>query len=137
MISRKVTLVLGAISFVVGIGMNIQYAMANYGITQSPLHPEVLAQSNDSTGGGTPGGGGTAGSLWKRHPENCSISVTGQANAEGTILGIKVRFNADGIGVLTVTDASTSCESGGTFKCTDLSCGQFWINVGLGTSGSH
>ncbi len=127
---QKFLLKLGAFAFLGAMGLNLQYAWADYGITEHPLHVEVLAQSNESGDeGGTTGSGG----LWERKGENCTITVTGTANAETVILGIKVKFDADGVGSLTVCNAATYCAEGGKEQCKFMSCGEFWIAAGLGT----
>lgn len=126
---KKLLLKVGAIAFFSAIGLNLQHAWADYGITKQPLYVEVMVQSNDSGGGG----GTTNGTLWKKTDSSCTITVQGGANAEGTILGVKVKFDANGKGSLTVEGAATSCEAGGTFQCKSMSCGEFWIAKGFGT----
>lgn len=128
---KELLLKVGAIAFFSAIGLNLQYAWANYGITKQPLHMEVLAQSNDSGGGG--GTSDNPNSYWNRSDSDCSITVYGAANAEATILGIKVKFDAKGMGKITVENAATSCETGGKYQCKSLSCGEFWMANGLGT----
>lgn len=127
---KRFLLKVGTIAFFSVIGLNLQHAWADYGLTKQPLYIEVMAQSNDSGGGGD----GTTGTLWKKTDSSCSITVQGAANAEATILGKKVKFDAKGQGSLTVGDAATSCESGGTFQCKSMTCGEFWIANGFGTS---
>lgn len=135
---QKFLLKLGAFAFLGAMGLNLQYAWADYGITERPLHVEVLAQSNESgdeSGDESGGCGGTTGTgiYWKKCDSDCTIRVEGVANTDGTILGIKVHFDADGVGSLTVEDAATSCEANGTFQCKSMTCGEFWLQSGIGT----
>ena len=131
---QKFLLKLGAFAFLGAMGLNLQYAWADYGITERPLHVEVLAQSNES-GDESDGGGGTSGSgiLWERTDSNCSIIIEGAANTDATIIGIKVHFDGEGKGSLTVTNAATNCKQGGGEQCKAMSCGEFWLAKGLGT----
>ena len=131
---KKLLLKLGAFAFLGAMGLNLQYAWADYGITERPLHVEVLAQSNES-GDESGGGGGTTGSgvYWKKCDYDCTITVSGAANTDAVIIGIKVHFNGEGIGSLTVHKAATSCEANGTFQCNSKSCGEIWLKKGLGT----
>ena len=39
----------------------------------------------------------------------------------------KLKIEAGGEATLSVSKASTSCESGGNAQCSSLSCGDFWI----------
>ncbi|WP_158712862.1 hypothetical protein [Parabacteroides pacaensis] len=48
----------GALFLLLGSGLNIQYALNNYGITKNSLHVEVLAQTNNSGGDGSGSNGG-------------------------------------------------------------------------------
>lgn len=79
---KKHLLKVGAIAFFSAIGLNLQHAWADYGITKQPLYAEVMAQSNESGGDGD----GTTGILWKKTDTECTITVRGGANAEGTSL---------------------------------------------------
>ena len=131
---QKFLLKLGAFAFLGAMGLNLQYAWADYGITERPLHVEVLAQSNES-GDESGGGGGTTGSgvYWKKCDSDCTIRVEGAANTDATIIGIKVHFDGEGKGSLTVEDAATTCEANGTFQCKSMTYGEFWLQSGLGT----
>lgn len=126
---REFLLKAGVFAFVSAIGLNLQYAWADYGITTHSLHVEVMAQSNDSGGGGNTSGG----TLWERTDSDCSIQIQGTANTELIIFGGKVTFDGKGNGILTVTNASTRCKQGGLEQCTASSCGDFWKSVGYGS----
>lgn len=60
--TKKLVLSVGMGVFMLGIGLNVQYALDDYGLVKNSLHTEVLAQSNGS-GSGSESGSGTA--LWK------------------------------------------------------------------------
>ena len=126
---KKLLLKLGAFAFLGAMGLNLQYAWADYGITERPLHVEVLAQSNESGGGGSTGSDG----LWYRNDTDCSILIHGTANTELIIFGGKVSFDGKGNGILTVTGAATRCKRGGEEQCKAMTCGEFWKSVGYGS----
>lgn len=59
---KKLFLLLGMGLFMLGIGLNIQYALDEYGLVKNSLHTEVLAQTNSSGGDGSGSGSGSGGS---------------------------------------------------------------------------
>ena len=127
---KKKILAVGAIALMFTVGLNVQHALKNYGIEKLPLHNEVLAQTNSSGGGGTSGGD----QWWKRDTFDCVITVNAGVEGGFNLLGLKVTsVEAGGLVTLTVEDVLVTCETGGTFQCSAMECGQFWIAVGAGT----
>jgi hypothetical protein len=121
---KKSFLKIGGAMLLMAIVLNIQYAWGDYGVKDHPLHLEVLAQNND-TGDRAKAAG--EGSLWTKTVEECSVSAKGAAGSTVTIFGVKLKIEAGGEATLSVSKASTSCESGGNAQCSSLSCGDFWI----------
>lgn len=128
---KKSFLKIGGAMLLLAIVLNIQYAWGDYGIKDHPLHLEVLAQSNDTgtnTGGDGDNGSGTdTGTLWTETSKDCSVTATGAVGSIVTIFGVKLEVQAGGTATLSVSNASTSCKTGGYEQCSSLSCGNFWI----------
>lgn len=127
---KKSFLKIGGAMLLLAIVLNIQYAWGDYGIKDHPLHLEVLAQSNDSisTGGdGDKGTGTDTGTLWTETSKDCFVTAKGAVGSTVTIFGAKLKVEADGYATLSVSNASTSCKTGGYEQCSSLSCGNFWI----------
>ncbi len=59
---KKMLVLLGMSLFMLGIGLNVQYALDDYGVVKNSLHMEVLAQSNSSGDGSGSGSGSGTGS---------------------------------------------------------------------------
>lgn len=47
---RKVSVIIGMLILIVGMGMNVQYALADYGIKENALPVMVLSQSGGGSG---------------------------------------------------------------------------------------
>lgn len=50
---KKVSVTIGMLILIIGMGMNVQYALAEYGITENALPVMVLSQSGSGGGSGT------------------------------------------------------------------------------------
>ena len=126
---KKSFLKIGGAMLLLALVLNIQYAWGGDGVKDHPLHLEVLAQSNDSisTGGDAGKGAGTdTGVLWTEISEDCFVIVTGAADTV-TAFGLQFKVEADGYGILSVSNASTRCKPGGDKQCSSSPCGEFWI----------
>lgn len=62
-----------------------------------------------------------------KHQKDCSVTAKGAVGSTVTIFGAKLKVEADGYATLSVSNASTSCKTGGYEQCSSLSCGNFWI----------
>jgi len=127
--TKKSFLKIGGAMLLLALVLNIQYAWGGDGVKDHPLHLEVLAQSNDSisTGGDAGKGAGTdTGVLWTEISEDCFVIVTGAADTV-TAFGLQFKVEADGYGILSVSNASTRCKPGGDKQCSSSPCGEFWI----------
>ncbi len=129
---KKKILAVGAIALMFTVGLNVQHALKNYGIEKLPLHNEVLAQTNSSGGGGTSGGD----QFFRRETSDCDITVSAGVEGEFNLLGFKVTtVVGEGLVTIKVKNVLVTCETGGTFLCSPMECGQFWMAVrgGAGT----
>lgn len=52
---------IGVATLLIALTLNFRHALDDYGVTKNKLHMEVLAQTNDTGGGGTSGGDSSGG----------------------------------------------------------------------------
>jgi hypothetical protein len=53
--------IIGVATLLIALTLNFRHALDDYGVTKNKLHMEVLAQTNDTGGGGTSGGDSSGG----------------------------------------------------------------------------
>lgn len=53
--------IVGVATLLIALTLNFRHALDDYGVTKNKLHLEVLAQTNNTGGGGTSGGGTSGG----------------------------------------------------------------------------
>lgn len=64
--------IIGVATLLIALTLNFRHALDDYGVIKNKLHVEVLAQTNDTGGGGTSGGGTSGGgSTNEERPLNC------------------------------------------------------------------
>lgn len=116
--------VTGAIALVLGVGLNLQNAINDYGISSNSLSTFVLAQTNTSGTNSSDGSSSGGGTLYhKPYTSDCILAITGNANVSGTIFGCEITTVKGGGGVtITVHGARVDCKSGGNYKCTYRDC---------------
>lgn len=133
--------IIGVATLLIALTLNFRHALDDYGVTKNKLHMEVLAQTNDTGGGGTSGGdssggdssggdssggGSTSGSLWGRVDSNCVYEFYGKANSTVTFnlfgVPISLTIGADGMASYTYKDGKTNCQQGGNQQCTARYC---------------
>lgn len=120
---KNVLTILGAVTLILALTLNVSYALDNYGITKNKLHVEVLAQSNSSGGesGGDSGnssGGSSSGGLdcsYTREANPCVIKGNGSVQLGGmTVLKVK--------GEITLPNKEVICHARGEATCTPQEC---------------
>lgn len=99
---------LGAIALALGVGLNTQNALNDYGIGENSLSLFVQAQTSSSKTGTETGIDGFD------EPKNfdCGITITGDVKAAASALGFKLGTVTAG-GGLVLLNAGTKCERGG------------------------
>lgn len=113
----------GAIALALGVGLNTQNALNDYGISENPLSKFVWAQTNtDGDETDDDDGNNTSGFIVCHY--NCGITVTGDIYAAALRLGIKIGEVTAG-GALVGINAGTDCEYGGKSLCVYRDCFMF------------
>lgn len=114
--------VTGAIALVLGVSLNLQNAINDYGISSNSLSTFVLAQTNTS-GTNSSGGNNSGGGYYKPETSDCILDITGNADVKATIFGCEVTTVKGGGGVrITVRGAQVNCKYGGDYQCTYRDC---------------
>lgn len=121
---KKCVTFIGVTAFVLGMGMNIEYAIADYGISDSNLHVEVLAQSRSSGEGS--GTSDSSKQYFNRVASDCKYH--GKTSAWGTVTlapGIVVTADIHGEWSYTADNAEVRCLAGGGELCSIQNCPAF------------
>jgi hypothetical protein len=125
---------LGIGAIAVMLGLNIRHALNGYGVTDSDLHVEVLAQSNSSGDSS----GSSSSTIYRKFENECSITVGGQVEISFVLFGTTYTVPAGGSLTISFGRAAVDCASGGEFMCQYVSCADFWQGTGSGSgSGSY
>ena len=107
----------GAIALALGVGLNTQNALNDYGIGENSLSLFVLAQTDTS---GSSGGSDTNGFKRPEHYD-CGVTVTGNISAAALALGFKLGQVTVG-GSYLLINAGTECAFGGNYQCVYRDC---------------
>ena len=127
----------GAIALALGVGLNTQNALNDYGISENPLSKFVWAQTNtDGDGDDTDDktkdedGTNTYNGYKEPKPKDCVFSITGDATFSGTLFGLNVTSVKGDAGVtITIHEAQIFCEYGGNNECDNQYCSRLWIEL--------
>lgn len=107
----------GAIALALGVGLNTQNALNDYGIGENSLSLFVLAQTKTTSSGG----GNNTGGFDKPVHYDCGITITGDVAGAALALGLKLGEVTAG-GSLVVKNAGTNCKVGGDWQCIYRDC---------------
>lgn len=119
---KNILTIIGLLALSLALSLNYRYANNDYGILENTLVPQVLAQTNSTTGTGTGTSSGGITNPWlrkhQRTDENCTlhysstmtIDVGGtytKTNTESSDVPDKVYICVDG---WTLISCSTTCK---------------------------
>lgn len=118
---KKVLSVLGAIALMLGLGMNLQYSLNDYGMSTNSLSTFALAQAKAISSFGISSGGGW---FWKLFETTTECSYTGNSGASATISiivpGGSISISPGGSEQITYKGVMWACRKGGwNLICSD------------------
>ena len=120
----------GAIALALGVGLNTQNALNDYGISENPLSKFVWAQTN-TDGNETDDDRDNTGDVFQK-PKfyDCKVAFTGDVDdafeaAESLGIELGSATAGDGASVIVAKEARIECKYGGNNKCIYRDCGTF------------
>jgi hypothetical protein len=130
--------------------LNLRHAINDYGILDSNLPTQVLAQTNNSGGGTSGDGGGTSNNggdssggdvsndggdssgglpaIYIKSDSECVITFTGEAGISIVFKGITYTIPAKGKLTIGFGKAAVDCAGSGTQMCIYSDCNMFYSN---------
>lgn len=133
--------VVGAIALLLSLGMNVQYALEDYGISTNSLNTFILAQSNTSGGGSGSSSGSSSGSVggitnpWFWRKVSTSTDCTAFVLQSGSVIireGIST--SAPGISASISGTGSASETVGYTYRGKMYKCVDGWEKLSCSNS---
>lgn len=113
---KKILSVSGAVALVLGIGMNIQYSLNDYGMEINSLSTFALAQTSSSSSNSSSSSSGSSGLFWSltETSTDCTYSSTPSSGSIGGSVpgGASVTISAGGGAVITYQGKTWECYDG-------------------------
>ena len=121
------------------LGLNLEYAIGDYGINSGKVLYGILAQGSGSGDGSGGSGGSGSGSGYNINESSCSITIEGKVGSSFSLFGIiytlisEVELDIDMDTIVTATlsfeNVNIKCSIDGPYSCTPLTCADFWKGI--------